>query len=257
MTVRRNRLGPTHGLPSLASVTAAILVGGLGTRLRERVPDQPKALVEIAGRPFLSYQLDRLTAAGITTVVLCTGHRGEQIQQTFGSVYRDMQLRYSHEPTPLGTAGALRYALPLLTAEVVFAMNGDVFWEVDLEAFWRWHDRRGAEASIVLTRMPDTSRYGRVRVDRAGRVQGFEEKSAGGPAWVNAGIYLLGRRVIARIPEGRPVSIEREVFPRLAGRGLCGYRSRGRFLDIGTPESYRMADAFIREIRESGDTEDR
>lgn len=227
-------------------IPAVILVGGLGTRLRAHVPDRPKALAEVGRRPFLSYVLDRLTAVGMTSVVLCTGHRGEQIQQAFGSAYRDMPLRYSHEPTPLGTAGALRYALPLLDAEVVLAMNGDALWDVDLEAFWHWHGRRGAEASLVLMRTPDTSRYGRVRVDRANRVQGFEEKSAGGPGWMNTGIYLLSRRVIARIPEGRPVSIEREVFPGLVGHGLYGYRSRGRFLDIGTPESYRLAEAFVR-----------
>lgn len=233
---------------ALAEVLAAILVGGLGTRLRDQLPDRPKALAEVAGRPFLNYQLDQLEAVGIKTVVLCTGHHGEQIHQTFGASYGAMQLRYSHEPTPLGTAGALRHALPLLTAEVVLAMNGDAFWEVDLEAFWTWHCRREARASIVLARMADTRRYGRVRVDRLGRVQAFEEKSSEGTGWINAGVYLLSRRVIAQIPSGGAVSIEREVFPRLVGHGLYGYRSRGRFLDIGTPESYRRAEAFARHL---------
>jgi NDP-sugar pyrophosphorylase family protein len=222
------------------------LVGGLGTRLRDQLPDRPKALAEVAGRPFLRYQLDRLQAAGITTVVLCTGYRGEQIQRTFGDVYGTMHLRYSHEPMPLGTAGALRYALPLLDGEVVLAMNGDAFWDVDLTAFWQWHTRRDAAASIVLARVTDASRYGRVRVDRRSCVQAFEEKSVRGPGWINAGVYLLSRQVIEQIPEERPVSIEREVFPRLVGQGLYGYRSRGRFLDIGTPESYRMAERFVR-----------
>ena len=236
-----------------------MLVGGLGTRLRKSVPDRPKALADVAGRPFLSYALDRLAEAGITRVVLCTGYRGEQIQQTFGATYATMRLRYSRESTPLGTAGALRHALPLLDAEVVLAMNGDALWKLDLEAFWQWHVRRGASASIVLARAADTSRYGRVQVYRLGRVQAFEEKSAlrvgttGGLGWINAGAYLLHRQVIERIPDGRPVSIEREIFPTLVGRGLYGYRSRGRFLDIGTPESYRMAERFVRQqIRGSG-----
>ena len=232
----------------LSEIPAAILVGGLGTRLRDRVPDRPKALADIARRPFLNYQLDWLAQAGIATVILCTGYRGGQIQRTFGGAYRDLRLRYSHEPTPRGTAGALRYALPLLDAEVVLAMNGDVFCEADLGAFWAWHRRRAAAASIALSRVEDTSRYGRVRVDRAGRVQEFEEKSAGGPGWVNAGLYLLSRRVIAQIPSGRPVSIEHDIFPKCVGRGLYGYRSRGRFLDIGTPERYRAAAAFVRDM---------
>ena len=249
---------------ALAEVPAAMLVGGLGTRLRTSVPDRPKAVADVAGRPFLSYALDRLAEAGITRVVLCTGYRGEQIQQTFGATYATMRLRYSRESAPLGTAGALRHALPLLDAEVVLAMNGDALWKLDLEAFWQWHVRRNASASIVLARAADTSptlragtaggyhRYGRVQVDRLGRVQAFEEKSAlrvgttGGLGWINAGVYLLSRQVIAQIPAGRAVSIEREVFPRWVGRGLYGYRSRGRFLDIGTPESYRMAERFVR-----------
>lgn len=230
---------------SLASVTAAVLVGGLGTRLRTQLPDRPKALAEIAGRPFLSYQLDRLAAVGIADVVLCTGYRGEQIQQTFGGAYRTMRLQYSHEPTPLGTAGALRCASPLFRSETVLAMNGDAFWEVDLQAFWSWHNRRRAAASIVVTRLSDTNQYGRVRVDRAGRVQGFDEKSVSGPGWINAGVYLLGRQVIEQIPSRGAVSIERDVFPKLVGRSFYGYRSRGRFLDIGTPESYRMAERFV------------
>jgi NDP-sugar pyrophosphorylase family protein len=233
---------------ALGEVPAAILVGGLGTRLREHVPDRPKALAEVAGRPFLSYQLDQLVAAGIKTVVLCTGYRGEQIHQAFGASYGPIQLQYSQESAPLGTAGALRHALPWLNAEVVLAMNGDTFWEADLRAFWIWHRRREAEASIVLARMADTSRYGRVGVDRLGRVHGFDEKAVGGPGWINAGVYLLHREVIERLPRGQPVSIEREVFPTLVGRGLYGYRSRGRFLDVGRPESYQMADAFVRSL---------
>lgn len=230
----------------LSSVTAAILAGGLGTRLRAQLPDRPKALADVAGRPFLSYQLDRLEAAGIRTVILCTGYRGERIQRAFGPAYGAMRLRYAQEPTPLGTAGALRFALPLLETDTVLAMNGDAFWEVDLNTWWQWHAQRRAAASIVLVRMADTSRYGRVQVDRLSRVRAFGEKFAGGPGWINAGVYLLGRQVIERIPDGRPVSIEREVFPRLVGRDLYGYRSHGRFLDIGTPESYRMAEAFVR-----------
>jgi NDP-sugar pyrophosphorylase family protein len=217
--------------------------------LREHAPDRPKALVQVAGRPFLSYLLDRLAAAGLKTVVLCTGYLGEQIRQAFGETYGAMQLRYAQESAPLGTAGALRHALPLLEAETVLAMNGDAFWDVDLQAFWHGHVRRDAAASMVLARVADAGRYGRVQMDRLGRVRAFEEKSAGGPGWINAGVYLLSRQVIARIPQDRAVSIEHEVFPQWVGRGFYGYRSRGRFLDIGTPASYRMAERFVRARR--------
>ena len=232
----------------LASVTAAILVGGLGTRLRSHIPDRPKALAAVGGCPFLSYQLDHLASVGIRRVVLCTGYLGDQIRSAFGPSYAGMRLDYSQESTPLDTGGALRLALPLLSSASVLAMNGDSFWEADVEAFWKRHTAHTSEASILVTSVSDISRYGRVRLNRYSRIIGFDEKSAGrGSGWISTGVYFLSRRLIQRLPSGRPVSLEREVFPRLAQEGrLYGYRRRGRFLDIGTPESYRQAAAFIR-----------
>lgn len=248
VVVRHRQIRAERPAP-VASITAAILVGGLGTRLRAQVPDRPKALVEIAGRPFLSYQLDQLAAAGVETAVLCTGYRGEQIRAAFGDAYRELRLLYSQEPTPRDTAGALRFALPLLGSAAVLVMNGDSLCAADLDACWRRYQAQGVDASMLVTHVLDASRYGRVRLNRQGRIVRFEEKSARQAAgWINAGVYVLSRRLIERLPPGRAVSLEREVFPRLAREGrLSGSRSRGRFLDIGTPESYRLAERFIRQ----------
>lgn len=234
------------GEVAFPNITAAILAGGLGTRLRAVVTDRPKALAEVHGRPFLSFLLDQLAAARIRDVVLCIGYRGEQVRAAFGDAYGGLRLRYSQERELLGTAGALRLALPLLQSDPVLVMNGDSFCETDLRAFARWHWERGAEATLLLVRVPDAGRYGRVEVDAAGRVLRFEEKgSTGDPGWVNAGVYLLSRRLLGTIPAGRPVSLEHQVFPAWIGRGLYGYRTAGRFLDIGTPEAYAMAEAFF------------
>ena len=108
-------------------VTAAILAGGLGTRLRSVVKDRPKVLAEIRGVPFLTYLLDQLAAAGVRDVVLCTGYMGEQVRSAFGDSYGGMCLSYSQESSPLGTAGALRLALPLFKSSSVLVMNGDSF----------------------------------------------------------------------------------------------------------------------------------
>ena len=233
-------------MEDLRDVTAVILAGGLGTRLRPVVADRPKVLAEVHGRPFLAFLLDQLAAAGIRDVVLCIGYRGEQVRAAFGEAYGALRLRYSQESRLLGTAGALRLALPLLHSDPVLVMNGDSFCEADLASFTRWHRRRGAAATLLLARVPDTGRYGRVELDAEGRVLRFEEKgSPGGPGWVNAGVYLLSRRLLSTIPAGRPVSLEREVFPAWIGRGLYGHRSTGRFLDIGTPEAYATAEAFF------------
>lgn len=233
-------------MQDLAAVTAAVLAGGLGTRLRSVVADRPKALAEIRGRPFLAYLLDSIAAAGVRSVVLCTGYMAEQIQAVLGNMYGHLPLRYSHEPSPLGTGGALRLALPMLDSDSVLVMNGDSFCDVDLEAFWTWHCSHDADGSILLTEAADSKRYGRVEVDIEGRALGFYEKSElGVSGWINAGIYMLSRRLLLTIPTGRAISLEREMFPAWIGQGLYGYCSAGRFLDIGTPASYSCAEQFF------------
>ena len=233
-------------IQGLASMTAAILAGGLGTRLRSIVADRPKVLAEVRGRSFLVYLLDQLAAAGARYIVLCTGYMGEQVQEMFGESYGSLRLVYSQESSPLGTAGAVRLALPLFESDSVLVMNGDSFCDMNLRAFWGWHCAHRANATIGLVRMNDTTRYGRVHVNADGAVISFDEKnSGGGLGWINAGIYLLNRHMIQRVPTNRAVSLEREVFPAWIGRGLYGYQSEGRFLDIGTPETYTAAGRFF------------
>jgi NDP-sugar pyrophosphorylase family protein len=233
-------------MQNLASLTAAILAGGFGTRLRPVIANRPKVLAEVRGQPFLAYLLGQVTAAGLTSVVLCTGYMGEQVRVMFGDTYDGLHLVYSQEVVPLGTAGALRLALPLFASDPVLIMNGDSFCEIDLHALWAWHSARNAEATLLLNKTLDTRRYGQVQVNANGRVLSFDEKSAsGGPGWINAGIYLLSRRLLLTIPTGRAVSLEREMFPAWISQGLYGYRHTRRFLDIGTPEAYATTEQFF------------
>jgi NDP-sugar pyrophosphorylase family protein len=231
----------------LGEVTGAILAGGLGTRLRPRIADRPKVLAPVRGRPYLAYLLDQLAGAGVRRVVLLTGYLAEQVRAAFGEAYAGMHLAYSAEPVPLGTGGALRRALPDLLSPTCLLLNGDSFCEAPLAAFGDFHRRRAADASLVLTRREDCSRFGRVHVAPGGRVVGFEEKpQAGGPGWVNAGIYLIRRALIEEVPPDRPLSLERDLFPAWLGRrDLRAFPCRGRFLDIGTPESYARAETFF------------
>lgn len=231
----------------LADVTAAVLAGGLGTRLRAAVADRPKVLANVSGRPFVAYLLDQLADAGVRRVVLCTCYRADQVKAALGLAYRDLQLIYSEEGSPLGTGGALRLALPALTTKCTLVMNGDSFCETDLGQLKAWHDEHQAAGTILLARVADTSRFGSVEMNEQSRVTAFREKSGGGgPGWINAGIYLLRRELLEGIPSGRSVSLERDVFPSWIGRGLYGFRSpEGRFLDIGTPESYAEAEHFL------------
>jgi histidinol-phosphate phosphatase family protein len=241
-------------------LTAAVLVGGQGLRLRSVVSDRPKVLASVAGRPFLAYLLDQLGRQGVRRVVLCTGYRGEQIESEFGRSYQGLALEYAPEQEPLGTGGALRNALPRLGSDPVLTLNGDSCCNYLLKPFLAWHRARRAAASLWLTEVADARRFGRVQAAEDGTLRRFEEKAGtderpspnGVGGWINAGIYLLAQRFLAAIPAGRAVSLEREVFPAWVGRGLYGYRSAAPFLDIGTPESYARAEAFLGALPKAG-----
>jgi NDP-sugar pyrophosphorylase family protein len=225
---------------------AAILAGGLGTRLRSVVADRPKVLADVGGRPFLTWWLDALADAGLEKIVLLTGYLGDQVEAAFGPAYRGMNLVYSRESQPLGTAGALALARPFFQGGPVLAINGDSFFRADLAAYGEWFRAVGASAGLLLARVEDTSRFGRVRIEASGRVAAFDEKAGStGPGWINAGVYLLAKSFMDRIPQG-PGSLERDVFPRFIGQGLYGRPVEAGFLDIGTPESYGLAASFLR-----------
>ena len=239
-------VGGRHRARVLAEVDAVILAGGLGTRLRSVVSDRPKALAVIHGRPFLGYLFDQLTSAGISRVVLCLGFGSRQIRESFGESYRGLRIIHSEESTPLGTGGALRLALSKLQSDPVLVMNGDSYCAVDLESFWTSHQNRGAAASLLLARVPDTDRFGRVELSGRNEVVAFQEKGKNsGVSLINAGIYLIDCSLIEEIPSGCQRSLERETFPNWIGRGFYGFATTARFLDIGTPEAYASAEEFF------------
>lgn len=231
----------------LEDATAAILAGGLGTRLRSRIADRPKVLALVRGRPYLAYLLEQLAEAGVRTAVLLTGYLADQIRSTFGDSYAGLRLSYSCEPSPLGTAGALRRALPYFSSSTILLLNGDSYCAVSLPDFWEFHHRQAADLSLVLTPVEDCSRYGRVHLDFKGFILRFEEKrDIGDPGWVNAGLYLINRLLIQAVPAEAPVSLERDMCPQwAAGKRCFGFPCQGRFLDIGTPESYAQAEEFF------------
>jgi NDP-sugar pyrophosphorylase family protein len=149
---------------------------------------------------------------------------------------------YSREPTPLGTAGALRLALPLLPGDPLIVLNGDSHTEVDLRAMLARHKASGATITLALAMCLDAQRFGRVHLDQVDRITRFEEKAPhAGAGWINAGVYLFQRDMLGTIPADRAVSLEREVFPAWINRGLFGFRTTGQVIDIGTPSSFAEA----------------
>ena len=160
---------------------ALILAGGLGTRLRSVLPECPKVLAPVLGRPFLSFLLDQLETAGVREVVLCTGHRAELVFQSFGARYGEISLRYSVETQPLGTAGAIRQAIEQIEAERVLVLNGDSYTHTPLVDFHRWHLARESSfpGSLMLSWADDPSRFGTVALGPRGAIQSFQEKRTG------------------------------------------------------------------------------
>jgi len=231
-------------MQELEGFTAVLLAGGFGTRLRAALPDCPKVLAPVHGRPFLTYVLDYILEAGISRVVLCTGYMGEQVRRVMGEQYGNIQLIYSQESSPLGTAGGLRFAFPLLKSDPVLVMNGDSFCEAELKAMWSIHSERDAVATLLLTKVQDTKRYTRVYINEDGLVLSFDENE-GGPGWINAGVYFLSHRLLIGIPTGSPVSLENQVFPSWISREIYGWRGGSHFIDIGTPQAYGLASEFF------------
>jgi len=233
-------------MTDMAGIWAVILAGGLGTRLKDVVADRPKVLAEVAGRPFITYLLSQLNAAGVRHVVLCTGYLGDLVETALGTDFEDLRLYYSREVSPLGTGGALRLALPLLQSETIVAMNGDSYCQADLEDMLKTHQQREARVTLLLARTTDTSRYGRVHIADDGMVTSFNEKVPGqGPGLINAGIYLISREMLQEIPPNQAVSLEHEIFPTFVGRGMFGHLCQGNLLDIGTAASYRQANNYF------------
>ena len=236
-----------------SSVTAVVLAGGLGTRLRPVVGDRQKTIADVGGRPFLSRILDQLEKIGVCRIVLCTGHGAEQVEETLAARQGIAKITFSREEKPMGTGGALRLAVPVAAADTLLVLNGDSYTEANLDAFLTDYQRSGRIPTLLLVEVADTRRYGRVECGPAGEVRAFTEKGAAtGPGWINAGVYLMESKNAARIPADRPVSLERDVFPSWLAAGLRGHRTTGRFIDIGTPESYAAAEEFFSNAQSAG-----
>jgi mannose-1-phosphate guanylyltransferase len=226
---------------------AVVLVGGSGTRLRPLTHRTPKPMLPLIDRPLLAYLFDQLAAAGVTRAILACGYLPDALIAYFGDggeTASGLALEYVVESQPLGTAGAARLAAAGRVSETFLLLNGDILSEHDLAALVALHRTRDATATLALVEVEDPSRYGVVELDDEGTVLRFVEKPAPGESasnLVNAGAYVLEPSVLERIPAGRAVSIEREIFPALVGNGLCALALAGYWSDVGTPESYLAA----------------
>jgi len=241
---------------------AVILLGGRGTRIAAQFPDCPKALVPVAGRPFLEWQFDWLKANGISRVMLAAGHLAEVLEHYLDARPADaLEIVLSREPNPLGTGGALKFVEPLLASDPVLVLNGDTLTpNLSFSTLWKnlFHAVENPASAgphcgkLFITPIEEAGPYGTVEFDADGFVTAFREKADRAAGFVNAGIYLLPREIIAAIPADRPVSIETEIFPSLAAdRQLTALPCPPPLLDMGTPDGLAAMEKFLRPQEES------
>jgi len=227
-------------------IKALILAGGKGARLRPLVLHTPKPIVPLANIPFLFFQIDHIKRAGITEIILSLSYQPRKITDIFGDgISYGVTMRYTHEDLPRGTAGAFKAAENLID-DTTIVLNGDVVTDTNLLEVLSYHKSKGAEATIVTARVMNPVGYGLIEAHPDGRVARFIEKPAEDEVTgdtVNAGIYILERSILDRIPAEGPQSFERDLFPAMVQEGVrvYAYLTHGYWQDIGNPQKYLEA----------------
>ena len=223
---------------------AIILAGGLGTRLKSVINDVAKPMADINGRPFLQYMFDYLGPQGVKDVVLCVGYKSESITNHFGSEYEGINIAYSLEQQPLGTGGAVRQAMTLVAPDTsdVLVMNGDTFFDVDLDSMADFHQDKDADVTIALKWMEKFERYGMVDIEADSRIVGFREKEYQEEGYINGGIYVIDHNFFRSQELPDKFSLEKDFHEvRYKDSDYYGYPTDEYFIDIGVPEDYAKA----------------
>lgn len=231
----------------MAELTAVLLAGGFGTRIRELYPDVPKPMIPVLGEPFLEWAIRYWKREGVHRFVLSLGHLAEVAEQYFAGRAEVATVR---EPQALGTGGAVSYvANQAALSDPFIVANGDSLVLADVSAALAAIAQPGVDGVVLGVEVEDTSRYGSLAVDEAGRLLGFREKRPG-RGLINAGVYFFRRGTVERFPKQQPLSMETDVFPSLlaGGADLRVVGVQAPFLDIGTPESVRQAEEFVRRL---------
>jgi D-glycero-alpha-D-manno-heptose 1-phosphate guanylyltransferase len=234
-------------------ITAAILAGGLGTRLRSAVGNVPKPMAPIAGRPFLECLLDYWIAQGVRRFVLSVGYRREVIVNHFGSTYRGARLHYAIEEMPLGTGGGFLLALDRIAGDSpMLLLNGDTYFAVDLETLTAFAAANDADWCFALFGTHDRDRYMGIGLAPGGRIASLQssvDPMRPSTTLANGGVYWIHPRAVRDMPFPRdvPLSLEADLLPALlaSGRRMYGLECPGTFIDIGLPADYRRAQTLL------------
>ena len=227
---------------------AIILAGGLGTRLREAVPDLPKCMAPVAGKPFVSYVIDALRMQGIQHFVFSLGYKAEVIEKYLNEHYPTLDYTTAIEEEPLGTGGAIKLALDSARTENVLIANGDTLFKVNVDALGSFHLAKGSACTLALKPMKNFERYGVVELDGDNRIISFREKQYYNEGLINGGIYLLNKRQFLQHQFPQKFSFEKEYLEAQFDEGIFyGLPQDEYFIDIGIPEDYNKAQEDLKQ----------
>lgn len=232
-------------------LTAVLLAGGFGTRIRELYPDVPKPMIPVSGKPFLEWAIQYWARQGVRRFVISLGHLAEVAERYFAARSADgLEIVLVKEPQAMGTGGAVLFAADVAELSDPFIVgNGDSLVLADTVEAQHSIAQPGVDGVVLGVRVPDTSRYGSLAIGDDSQLLGFREKQPGAGV-INAGVYFFRRDLLKRFPSKQPLSMEVDVFPSLlkAGTNLRVSAVDAPFLDIGTPESIVQAGSFVRHL---------
>ena len=221
---------------------AIVLAGGLGTRLRSVISEIPKPMAPIGKKPFLEYILKYLSNNGIKKVILSVGYKWDIIKDYFGDKYNDIDLLYSVEEYPLGTGGAIKQAIETtIDSEKVFIVNGDTFFNIDLNKLILKYQKSDTLLSLSLKKMTNFDRYGSVEIDENGFIKGFFEKKYQKEGYINGGIYLVSSDIFNNFELPEKFSFEEFIQKEYKKLNANAEIFDDYFIDIGIPEDYEKA----------------
>jgi D-glycero-alpha-D-manno-heptose 1-phosphate guanylyltransferase len=231
----------------MRGVEVIILAGGLGTRLRSAIGEVPKPMAPVDGKPFLHYQLLWLESYGVDKVVLSIGYKAEMITDHFGQKFNGISIEYAIEKEPLGTGGAILYAMRKTGGDRVLIVNGDTWFPVDIGRLVEEHESAAARLTIALKKMTNFSRYGTVELE-GNRIVGFREKQEMSVGLINGGIYLTNRSFVENSVNMKKFSFETDILEKRVETGaIAGVVFDVPFIDIGVPGDYMGAGEVIKQ----------
>ncbi len=227
---------------------AVILAGGLGTRLKSEVPDLPKCMAPVAGRPFIDHLIHFFLKAGIDTFVFALGYKSEHVISHLKDNWKDLKYNYTIETEPLGTGGAILLASTAIKGDDFFVFNGDTMFSIEPGQIIQVHQVNNAFITISLKPMKNFDRYGTVDITNDHKISGFREKSFCKEGLINGGIYLVNKTKLLSLHLPERFSFEKDVLEIQTKVGtVYGTIFDSYFIDIGIPEDFRKANSdFMR-----------